>query len=120
MKDKHNDDILAATKSHLQSAGFHPKLSGHPNQLCRLELIRNLLQLMQDPDDGLIDAESGFHTGAFEPYGSLVSGAANKPNRDLPFQGEGSWPTQRCKVGPARFASMLGQYDTECQCESPD
>ena len=40
-----------------------------------------------------------------------------KPNSS---QREGSWPTQRCKVGPARLASLLGQYDTECQCESPD
>ena len=32
MQDKHNDDILAATKSFVQSAGFHPNLSVHPNQ----------------------------------------------------------------------------------------
>ena len=33
-----------------------------------LGLIRHLLQLMHDTDIGLIDtAESGFHTGVFEP-----------------------------------------------------
>ena len=67
-QDKHSDDILVATSSFPQSAGFHPNLSVHPNQPFRLWLIRHLLQLMQDPDIGHIDtAESGFHTGVFEP-----------------------------------------------------
>ena len=48
--------------------GFYPNLSAHPNQPFRSGLIRHLLQLMQDPDIGPIDiAESGFHTGVFEP-----------------------------------------------------
>ena len=70
VRSRSNDDILAATKSFLQSAGFHPHLSVHPNQPFRLGLIRNVLQLMQDPDVALIDiAKSGFHTGVFEPTG---------------------------------------------------
>ena len=71
MQDKHDDYILAATKSFLQSAGLHPNLSFHPNQPFRLGLLRNLLQLTQDSDMGLIDiAESGFHTCVFEPIRS--------------------------------------------------
>ena len=33
MQDKHNDDILEATKCFLQSARFHTNLSVHPNHL---------------------------------------------------------------------------------------
>ena len=70
MQDKHNDEIFAVTKSFLRSAGLQPDQSTHPNQPFRLVLLRHLLQLMQDPDIGLIDiAESGFHTGVFEPIG---------------------------------------------------
>ena len=54
MQDKHDDYILAATKPFLQSAGLHPNLCVHPNQPFRLGLLRNLLQLMQDSDIGLI------------------------------------------------------------------
>ena len=68
LQDKHNDDILAATKSFLQSEGLQPDLSVAPNQPFRSGLPRNFLQHMDDPDIGLIDiAESGFHTGVFEP-----------------------------------------------------
>ena len=66
MQDKHNDEIFAVTTSFLQSAGLQPDQSTHPNQPFRLGLLRHLLQLMQDPDIGLIDiAESGF------PYGCV-------------------------------------------------
>ena len=67
-----DDDVWAATKSFLQSAGVH--------QICPFTLtspfvwgfLRNLLQLMQDPDIGLIDiAESSCHTVVFEPIRSL-------------------------------------------------
>ena len=67
LQDNHNDDALAATKSFLQSEGLHPDLSVIPNQPFRLGLLRTLLQLMDDPNIGLIDiAESGFHAGVFE------------------------------------------------------
>ena len=68
IQDKPNDDILAATQSYLQSPGFHRNFSAHPSHPLRLELIRNKLQLMKDPDIGPIDiAESGFHTGGVKP-----------------------------------------------------
>ena len=57
-----------------------PVLSAHPNQPFRLELLRHSLQLMQDPDIGLVDmAESGFHTECLNQSGSLASGAAKRP-----------------------------------------
>ena len=61
-------EISVVTKSFLQSAGLQPVLSVYLNQPFHLKLLRHVLQLMQDPDIGLIDrAESGFHTGVFEP-----------------------------------------------------
>ena len=52
---------------------FNPDLSISPDQSSRLGLIRRLLQLMHDPDTGLIDiAESG----------SLVSGVVNNLMRE--------------------------------------
>ena len=57
MQDKHNDKILEARKSLVQAAAPHPDLSIHPYQPCRFGLIRHLLQLMPDPDTGLIDFE---------------------------------------------------------------
>ena len=66
-QDEHNDEIQEATKSFLQAAGLSPDLSIVPGQPFRLGLIRHLLQLMHDPDTGLMDiADSGFHTGVFE------------------------------------------------------
>ena len=60
-------EIFVVTKSFLQSAGLQPVLSVYANQHFHLKVL-HLLQLMQDPDIGLIDiAESGFHTGVFEP-----------------------------------------------------
>ena len=89
MQDKHNDDILGATKSFLRSAGPHPNLSAHSNQPFRLGLLRNLLQLMQNPDIGLIDiAESGFHTAVFEPirFSGIWLRQQTEAREDLPLK----------------------------------
>ena len=85
MTDKHNDDILAATKSLLQSAGLHPNLSVHPNEPFRLGLFSNRLQ----PDIGLIDmAESGFHTGVFDPilFSGIWCRQQTEAREDLPLK----------------------------------
>ena len=89
LQDKHNDDILAATQSFLQSSGFHANLSVHPNQPFRLGLIRHLLQLMQDPHIGHIDiAESGFTTGVFEPirFSGFPRHQQTEAREDLPLK----------------------------------
>ena len=103
MQDKHNEEILAATKSFLQAAGFNPDLSISPDQPFRLGLIRDLLQLMHDPDTGLIDmAESGLHTGVFET-----------------IQFSGIWRRQQCD---AREDLNFEIYDTNWKSaeEDPD
>ena len=152
----------------LQSAGLHLNLSVHPNQPFRLGLLRNLLQLMQDSDIGLIDiAESGFHTGVFEPirfsgiwrrqqtearedlplkiYDTKWKPAEEDPNTVSPLIKRTSTPISlrsstvtslkpqnvgqkrwqlAASTSPGRTSathtSAFGQYDTECQRESPD
>ena len=69
--------------------GFHPNLSVHPNQPFRLGLISNPLQLMQDPDIGLIDtAESGFQAGVFEPirFCGIWRHQQTEAREDLPLK----------------------------------
>ena len=89
MQDKHTDDLLAATKVFLQASGLHPDVSIHADQSFRLGLLRNLLQLMRDPDIGLIDiAVSGFHTGVFEPvrFSGIWRRQQTETREDLPFE----------------------------------
>ena len=89
MQDKHNEEILEATKSFLQAAGFNPDLSISPDQPFRLGLIRHLSQLMHDPDTGLIDiAESRLHTGVFEPmqFSGIWRRQQSDAREDLNFE----------------------------------
>ena len=89
MQDKHTDDILAATKSFLQSAVLHPNLSVHlKTSLSFGASPQPILQLMQDPDMGLIDmAEPGFHTGVFEPtrFSGIWRRQATEARQGLPL-----------------------------------
>ena len=66
------------TTSWWQSAGLHPNLPVHPNQPFRLARLRNLLQLM---------AESGFHTGVFEPvrFSGICRRQATEARQGLPL-----------------------------------
>ena len=58
------DEILSAVSR------ITPKAVRSSQPALSLKAHPHLLQLMQNPDIGLIDiAESGFHTGAFEPIG---------------------------------------------------
>ena len=83
MQENHNDDIFATTKSFLQSAGLQPNLSVHPNQPFRLGLLRNLLQLMQETDIGLIDnGRVRIPHGCVRTNTVLVFGAANRPKHE--------------------------------------
>ena len=72
-RKNHNDDILAATKSLLQQQDYSPNLSVHPNSPFQLGLLRNLLQLMQVPDIGLIDSSRvRIPHGCSNQYGSGI------------------------------------------------
>ena len=69
--------------------GLQPDQSIHPNQPFRLGLLRHLLQVMQDPDLGLIDtAESGFHTDVFEPiqFSGIWHRQTAEAKEDLHFE----------------------------------
>ena len=58
------DEILSA------ASRITPKAVRSSQPALSLKAHSHLLQLMQNPDIGLIDsAESGFHTGVFEPTG---------------------------------------------------
>ena len=85
VRDKHNDDIiLAATKSCLQSAGFHPNLSVLPNQPFRPALMRNLLR--QTLASSILPSHVSTRVCPNQ-YGSLVSGAAtNRSARRCAFE----------------------------------
>ena len=119
MQDKHNDDILAAAQSFLQSAGFRPNLSAHPKQPFRLGLIRHLLQLMQDPDIGLIDiAESGFHTGVFEPirFSGIWRRQQDEAREDLPLKiYDTNWKSPKKTQKPCLDSSKRTSTPRSCR-----
>ena len=117
VQDEHNDEIREgeATKSFLQAAGLRRDLSIVPGQPFRLGLIRHPLLLMHDPDTGLIDiAESGFHTGVFEPIkcSGIWSQQSDAPE-DLHFEVcDTSWKST--EEDPDTVTCLL-QEDIECQ-----
>ena len=123
MQDKHNDDIMAATKSFLQSEGFHPNLSVHPNQPFRLGLIRHLLQLICKTQtlasSTLLSQVSTWVCS--NQYGSLVSGAANKPKREKICLGKsttrtGSQPKKTRT--PCLDSSKRTSTPSSCRCST--
>ena len=62
---------------------YSPNLSVHPNQPFQLGLLRNLLQLMQDRDIGLIDScRVRIPHGCVRTNTVLVFGAANRPKHE--------------------------------------